>query len=275
MSRAKVIKTMPTSMSEIYHHNGRRISLSDYSAAVQRKLLVQLNREANRRLSNIAGEINKNKLSTSVLEQNIEFKRVGVKGKKYNVNNRFTLSRNLPKKAMEMQIRERMAFLESPMTLVRPTTNKFFIDEEQGIGKKTIKDVYGKQNAKLLEMFNEAMGTDYKRLTKDQASQFGRILNMARQNGLIHKGDTQYLKDYEVSADTLTIYKQAKELGLATEKDIENVKNDLKTIRNSKDTISGRLDRLEMSLQTDINTEILREKVRRGYLENSMSDGWY
>ena len=138
MSRAKVIKTMPTSMSEIYHHNGKRVSLSDYSAAVQRKLLVQLNREANRRLSNIAGEINKNKLSTSVLEQNIEFKRVGVKGKMYNLNNRFTLSHNLPKKAMEMQIRERMAFLESPMTLVRPTTNKFFINEEQGIGKKTI-----------------------------------------------------------------------------------------------------------------------------------------
>ena len=274
MARPKVIKTMPTSMSEIYHHNGRRIALSDYSAAVQRKLLVQLNREANRRLTNIAGEINKNKLSTSVLEQNIEFKRVGVKGKKYNLNNRFTLSRNLPKKAMEMQIRERIAFLESPMTLVRPTTNEFFRNEETGVGQKTIKDVYGKQNSKLLEMFNEAMGTDYKRLNKDQASQFGRILNMARQNGLIHKGDAKYLKDYEVSADTVTIYKQAKDLGLATQKDVDNVIKDLNNIRDSKNTISGRLDRLEMSLQTDLNTEILREKVRRGYLEQSMYDGW-
>jgi hypothetical protein len=160
------------------------------------------------------------------------------------------------------------------MTLVRPTTNEFFRNAETGVGQKTIKDVYGKQNSKLLEMFNEAMGTDYKRLNKDQASQFGRILNMARQNGLIHKGDAKYLKDYEVSADTVTIYKQAKDLGLATQKDVDNVIKDLNNIRDSKNTISGRLDRLEMSLQTDLNTEILREKVRRGYLEQSMYDGW-
>ena len=197
MTRAKKgkVHNIPKTLGEI-----KKTKLSNLTSAAQRKLLVSLNKESNLRLKDISNELNTQKLKPTLLQENNEYFRIQKLNKGYDIGprKRFTLSKNLPKAQMEEQIKQRVKFLESVMT-VTPDTEKRgqFLPENKEL--KNINDVYNLQQNELVKVFGKTMGEN-RALTEDQIERLGKLLNKARKHNVINDDDQiayMYLKDYE------------------------------------------------------------------------------
>jgi len=197
MAKAKKgrVHNIPKTLGEI-----KKTDLSNLTAAAQRKLLVALNRESNARLKNISEELNTKHLKPTILQENNEYFRIQKTKKGYDIGprKRFTLSKNLPKAQMEEQIKQRVKFLQSVMT-VTPETEKRgqFLPEKPSGQSKNINDVRNKQQQELVKVFQNTFGKD-RGLTDEQIERLGRLLNKARKEGVLDAGDAYvYLKDFE------------------------------------------------------------------------------
>ena len=197
--RAKKGKStrLPSSLSGV-----KTTNLSELTAATQRKLLVSLNREANKRLQNISEELNIKGLKPTILQENREFARIieGKKGYRIAPKMRFTATKNLSKASMEQQIRERVRFLESNMTVTKATEERgTFLPTDLLSGKKqNINKTYDLQQDELLKVFGKTFTN--RSLTVDQLERLGKLLNRARKNHLLGEDKNTaylYLKDYQ------------------------------------------------------------------------------
>lgn len=202
----------PLSVEDLVNGKGY-VKLSDYTYAAQRQMLVSLNRESNKRLQEISKAINKGKLPKSVLTENTELRRIGKRGKNYQIlaHKRFTLSKksattNALKTEMEEQIKERVLFLR-----------------QQTSSTTGIKEYYGTRQKQLLEVYNSLFGTSKKRLTLGESQQFGKLLDTARSLELIASNGEIYTHDGMTTVENLSnkkSYKSFKDWMSALEEDI-------------------------------------------------------
>jgi len=244
MARAKKgrIHTIPKTIGEI-----KKIDLSNLTSAAQRKLLVALNREANLRLKNISEELNTKHLKPSILQENNEYFRIQKLNKGYNIGPRksFTLAKNLPKAQMEEQIKQRVKFLGSVMTVTTDTEKRGQFLPEKKEGQATnIDAIHNIQDAELIDVFNQTFNKNRKKLTRDQLDKLGELLNKARSNHILGgDGKKIYLKDLEQVAR------------------IRNIKEYTKSV----DQI---LDDLESAIDNKIDNELKQTRLTQSLIDN-------
>lgn len=244
MARAKKgrVHTIPKTLGEI-----KKTNLSNLTSAAQRKLLVALNREANLRLKNISTELNTKHLKPTILQENNEYFRIQKLNKGYNIGprKRFTLAKNLPKAQMEEQIKERVKFLGSVMTVTPETEKRGQFLPERPEGKaQNIKDVHSIQDAELLDVFNQTFNKNRKKLTREQLDKLGELLNKARSSHILGgDGRKIYLKDLE---------------------QVARIRN-LKEYTKSVDEI---LDDLEQAIDYKITNELKKAQLTQSLVDN-------
>lgn len=242
--RAKKGKStrLPSSLSEI-----KTTNLSNLTASTQRRLLVALNREANKRLQNIAEELNTKGLKPTVLQEHGEFKRIIENKNGYRIGPRmkFTATKNLPKASMEEQIRQRVRFLESNMTVTKATENRgAYLPTDILSGKKhNINETYATQQAELLKVFGKTFTS--RALTQDQLERLGKLLNKARKQGFLGETDEAYiyLKDYQK----------------------------VKTLLESKEYVS--IDRLLDTFENELNEKIDFVTKQQNAIQTALEEG--
>lgn len=156
-------------------------SMSDYDihklkAADQRRVLVSLNRQTNKRMSKLVEGLNKGKIDYGTIKEV-----TGVSSHIYKDQNgqykykRYTLAKNAPKYAMEAQIQNRQEFLGSKMSQV-----------------SKVQEVIKNRRAGLRKAYNEAMGYQpgdkgyLTRMTKKQYDKFGKLMKRLKDEKLLH-----------------------------------------------------------------------------------------
>lgn len=156
-------------------------TMSDYdihhsTAAQQRRMLVSLNRQTNKRMSKLVEGLNKGKIDYGTIKDV-----TGVVSHIYKDQNgiykykRYTLAKNAPKYKMEAMIQSRQEFLGSKLSQV-----------------SKVQEVIKNRRAGLRKAYNEAMGYQpgdkgyLTRMTKNQYDKFGKLMKRLKDENLLH-----------------------------------------------------------------------------------------
>lgn len=163
--------------------------ISNLTAAAQRKLLVKLNREANKRLETISSNLTKNRLKpTHISESEVLKGRLSEtkKGWRITPGKRFKATKNLTKAQMQEEIKQTIFFLRSPVSTV------------SGLKKMKVEN-----QQELVKLYNRVHGltegdAGYKAtLSQKQYDQMGRMINALRKNHELIGGynDPKYVQE--------------------------------------------------------------------------------